>query len=91
MDHKPNFFERVLLGFLKKNLIFSEVFFWELLLGIVSFIPGNDGILRVIGFCIGIRFFSVILFLLPSYLIYLLKLQKFGEKAEAPASAIQQP
>jgi len=89
MDHKPNFFERVLLGFLKKNLLFSEVFFWELLLGIVSFIPGNEGILKVLGFAIGIRLFSVILFQLPSFLIYLLKLQDVGEKKKIPSVTIQ--
>jgi hypothetical protein len=79
MDHKPNFFERVLIGFLKKKYLFSEVFFWWLLFGIIGFIPSNDGILKVIGFALGIRFFSVILFVLPSYLIYLLTV---GEKID---------
>lgn len=51
-----------------------------MLLGIVSFIPGNDGMLRVIGFCIGIRIFAVILFQLPIYFIWLLKLIPDKEK-----------
>ena len=86
MSPKPSFFERVLLGFLKKNLLFSEVFFWELLLGIVSFIPGNDGILRVIGFCIGIRLFAIILFQLPIFFIWLIKLLPVGDKPEPKAA-----
>jgi len=58
------------------------VFFWELLLGIVSFIPGNEGILKVLGFAIGIRLLSVILFQMPIFFIWLIKLIPIGDKAE---------
>jgi hypothetical protein len=84
MDHKPDFFEKVLMGFLKKNILFSEIFFWWLLLGIVSFIPHNEQILYNIGIILGIRLLALILFLLPSFLIWLLKLLPVGDKPEKP-------
>lgn len=89
MEHKPDFFEKVLLGFLKKNLLWSEIFFWELLIGIVGFIPNNADILRTIGFCIGVRLLAVILFQLPIFFIWLLKLLPIGDKDEDYSSGIE--
>jgi len=84
MDHKPSFFKRLMLGYLKKNLLFSEIFFWQLLIGIISMIPHNEQALTVIGFCLGLRILTVILFLLPKYFFWLLGLLDVGERADQP-------
>jgi hypothetical protein len=84
MKQKPDFFEKVIKGFLKKNLLFSEVFFWELMIGIIGFIPNNEQITKIAGVFIGVRLLTVILFKLPEYLIYLLGLIEIGDKTEQP-------
>jgi hypothetical protein len=91
MDQKPSFFEKVIKGFLKNYWLFSEVFFWQLLFGIVGFIPNNSQLAFNIGVIFGIRLLTAILFILPKFLIWLLKLLSVGEKPEEPVTQPAQP
>jgi hypothetical protein len=85
MDHKPNFVEKVIMGFLKNYWLFSEIFFWQLLFGIVAAIPNNVQLTFNVGVIFGIRLLTAILFILPRFTIWLLKLLSVGEKPEEPS------
>jgi len=91
MNQKPSFFEKIIKGFLKNYWLFSEIFFWQLLFGIVGFIPNNSKLTFNVGVIFGIRLLSAILFILPKFLIWLLKLLSVGEKPEEPVTQPAQP
>ncbi len=86
MNQKPNFVEKVIMGFLKNYWLFSEIFFWQLLFGIVGFIPNNGALAYNVGVIFGIRLLTAILFILPKFLIWLLRLLSVGEKPDKPVA-----